>query len=383
MSWLRNWIDTYLLRRKVQRTEDGTVIIDLPADLYYRELAIYTAKSLIGNAISRSEIRVFENGKPIKNRDYYLLNVSPNANETSSVFWQKAINKMTEENEALIVEVGERLYLADSFTVERKNTIYGDVYSGVTVRGYTFDKIFTQQDAYLLKLNDVSIKTLLDGAYDSFGTIIASAAKAFKKANGQKYKLRINEVQAGNKDFEDKFQKMIDESLKPYLENDNAIYPEFEGYLLEPDKNMNSRTSEDFRKLKEDWFRTVSMAFHIPESIMTGNITNMAEVVEAFLSFGVNPYGDVITEALNKRGGLDNFLKGNYYKLDTSNINHKDIFKIASGIASLVSSGVFSIDDVLLELGREPLGESWSSAHYITKNFSEINQFLTSAEGGE
>ena len=51
------------------------ITISIPADIYYLELALYTASSLIGNAISRSEIKCFEDGKSVKNSDYFLSKV--------------------------------------------------------------------------------------------------------------------------------------------------------------------------------------------------------------------------------------------------------------------------------------------------------------------
>lgn len=58
MGVFRNFIERIIPLTK--RAADGTIIIDIPASLYYKELAIYTATSLISNAISRSEIRCYE-----------------------------------------------------------------------------------------------------------------------------------------------------------------------------------------------------------------------------------------------------------------------------------------------------------------------------------
>ena len=62
----------------VTGTNGETIVIDIPASIYYKELAIYTASSYLANAISMAEMRVFNKGKPVKDQDYYLLNVAPN-----------------------------------------------------------------------------------------------------------------------------------------------------------------------------------------------------------------------------------------------------------------------------------------------------------------
>lgn len=363
------------------RTKDSVVIVDIPASLYYKELAIHTAASLISNAISRAEIKCFVGGKPERNNDYYLLNVSPNRNEGSSVFWHKVINKVIRAGEALVVDAGGYLYCADSYTKQKEQPILGDIYAQVTTGNFTFGRTFTHNDYYRFTLDNINVKQLIDGMYDEYGKVLTAASKAFRQSNGQKYKIHIEGVRAGDKEFRKDFDEFIKEQIKQYVQSENAIYPEFDGYTLEPDKNLGSKNADDYIKLKNDLFQTVAGAFHIPESMMTGNITSMKEIVGAFLTFGVDPYADMISETLNKRGGVDNYAAGNYYVVDTSRIQHRDIFDIAAGVSALIGSGVYCIDETREEMGKEPLGTDWSQKHFITKNFEEIDRFLKM--GGE
>lgn len=387
MAWINDFLEKLFPVKEKYGPDASSVVIDIPAELYYKELAIYTASSLISNAISRSEIRTFERGIPVKKRDYYLLNVSPNMNETSSVFWHKVINRVIRNGEALVVEAGGSLYCADSYTRALERPILGDIYESVAVGNFTFNKKFDQSDSYLFRLDNINVRTLIDGMYAEYGKILSSAAKALKQSNGQKYKLHIDGVKAGDTEFNDEFNNFITKQLKTYMESDNAVYPEFDGYKLEADPtygNGKSGSASDFVALKKELFSSVAGAFHIPESMMTGNITNMADIIGSFLTFGADPYADMITEALNKEAGVDNFLAGNYYQVDTSRIMHRDAFDVAADVSNLISSGVKCIDEVREMLGDAPLNTDWSKKHFITKNFEEIERFLTSTEkGGE
>ena len=387
MAWISDFLEKLFPVKEKYGPDASSVVIDIPAELYYKELAIYTASSLISNAISRSEMRVFEKGKPVKNRDYYLLNVSPNRNETSSVFWHKVINRVIRNGEALVVEAGGYLYCADSYTRAVERPVLGDIYEMVAVGNFTFEKKFTQDDSYLFRLDNINVRQLIDGMYMEYGKILSSAAKALKQTNGQKYKLHIDGVKAGDTEFNNEFENFIKKQLKTYMESDNAVYPEFDGYKLEADPTYGSGKSgsaSDFVALKKELFSSVAGAFHIPESMMTGNITNMADIIGSFLTFGADPYADMITEALNKEAGVDNFLAGNYYQVDTSRIMHRDAFDVAADVSNLISSGVKCIDEVREMLGDAPLNTDWSKKHFITKNFEEIERFLTSTEkGGE
>ena len=385
MAWISDFLEKLFPVKQRVGGDPSAVVVNIPAELYYKELAIYTASSLISNAISRSEMRTFEKGLPVKKQDYYLLNVSPNRNETSSVFWHKVINKVIRDGEALVVEADGYIYCADSYGRAQERPILGDIYEGVTVGNFIFDKQFSQNDSYMFRLDNINVRLLIDGMYDQYGKILSAAAKNLKQTNGQKYKLHIDGVKAGDEEFNREFENYIKNQLKTYMESENAVYPEFDGYKLEADPiySGGSGSASDFVELKKELFSSVAGAFHIPDSMMTGNITNMADIIGSFLTFGVDPYADMITEALNKRAGLDNYVAGNYYQVDTSKIMHRDLFDVAADVSNLISSGVKCIDEVREMLGDAPLNTEWSKKHFITKNFEEIERFLSSAEGGE
>lgn len=387
MAWWSDFLERLFPVKEKVGGDPSAVVIDIPAELYYKELAIYTASSLISNAISRSEIRTFENGVPVKKSDYYLLNVSPNRNETSSIFWHKVINRVIRNGEALVVDVGGYLYCADGYARMAERPILGDIYDSVSIGNITLNKTFNERNSYMFRLDNINVKSLIDGMYLQYGKILTAAATALKQSNGQKYKLHIDGVKAGDAEFNKEFEDYVQKQLTTYMTSDNAVYPEFDGYKLEADPsygNGRGSSASEFVALKKELFSSVAGAFHIPESMMTGNITNMADIISSFLTFGVDPYADMITEALNKEAGLSNFVAGNYYQVDTSRILHRDAFDVAADVSNLISSGVKCIDEVREMLGDVPLNTDWSRRHFITKNFEEIERFLASTEkGGE
>lgn len=387
MSWVETLFTRWFNPAKSSAYKNAdSIIINIPAELYYKELSLYTVSSLIGNAISRSEILCYEKKQLVKNKDYYRLNVSPNKNETSSVFWHKVINNVIRKGKALVVEANDCLYCADSYCVKDERPITGDTYSNVVVGNFTFNKTFNQRNTYLFQLNNECAVELINGMYEEYSKILQAAAKAFRRHHCSKYKIHIAGAKAGDAEFQKEFNEIIAKQLQDYLGNDDTVYPEFDGYELKKDESINnSYSSKDFIELKKDLFDSVASVYHIPLSMMTGNITNIKDVAGQFLSFGVDPYGDMISEALNKGAGIDNYLEGNYYKVETSSLNHRDVFDIATAIAALISSGVYCIDEVREKLDAQPLNTDWSKKHYITKNFDEIQNACSSvpSEGGE
>ncbi|WP_254909259.1 phage portal protein [Clostridium tyrobutyricum] len=87
-------------------------------------------------------------------------------------------------------------------------------------------------------------------------------------------------------------------------------------------------------------------------------------------------------EATRKRYGKQDFMKGSYIKVDTTCIRHIDIFNISEPFDKLIASGGYSVDELRIKAGDVPLNTDWSTRHWITKNYQDINS-TENVEGGE
>lgn len=381
MSWFANWLGKIT---KVERF-GGTVIIDIPPSLYYKELALYTASSLIENAISKCEIKTYEKGEEVKKEDYFLLNVSPNKNENSSLFWHKVVRHMIREPEgALVVEIRGKLHCAESFSLREERPILGNLYDGVVLEGgLQLKKVFRADEVYLFKMEDQNAKHLIDGLYEDYGQLFQTAAKAFRDTNGRKFKFKVDGTKQGDEEFNRDFRENISKEIKAYMENEYATYVEYEGEVLEEQTEKQRTNSDDFIKIRKDMFELVGQALKIPQSLMTGNVTSVKDVLDVFLTLAVDPLADTITEVLNKRATAWEYMKGNYYKVDTGKIKHRDIFDLAPNIEKLIGSSVMNPDEVRAELDRNELKTDWSRRYYMTKNIARAEDVAEGLEGGE
>ena len=386
---IKTWFIDFLGNAKNDKGEIiESVIEEKIQEVYYKELAIQTAITLIANAIAKCEIKVYEKNREVKNKTYYTLNVSPNKNENSSQLWHKAIEKMVYDNESIIVEVGDGLYCADSYSVE-EYPIIGNLYKGVAIGNLQLNKTFKSEGVFRLQLNNAHIKKLIDGLYEQYGQLMSYAAKNYKKSNGTKYKLVLDQVKASDEKFQETYREVIQKQLKSFMENENAVYPQYKGYDLQDVSPTTNKDSSDFRNLRKEMFEIVAQAFQIPVSLMLGNITNMNEIVKIFLTFCIDPIADMISEEITRKisGDYDNWAKGNYVKVDTSTINHIDILDVAEKVDKLIASGPLCIDDIRELLGMQPLNTEFSRQHWITKNYDTVENRLIGDvkkdEGGE
>lgn len=369
MGFLTDW-----LNRQVGEANMESVGSKIEEQLYFKELALYIAKSYIANTISKCEFKVFEDGKEVQNELYYALNVDPNPNQSSSQFLNALINTLYDKNEALVIPHKSRLYIADGFTIE-KRPLKDNLFSNISVEEQTLGKPLKASDVFYFRLDDKGVKALIEGLYTTYGQLFAAACKAFKKRNGQKYKLLLDRGATGDKTFMDQFNNVIKTQLESFIENEDAVYPQFKGQDLQA-LPVVAQNSADVIALRKEIFEVTAQAFKIPLPMMYGNITNMQEIVKVYLTFCIDPLADMLGEELTRK--INTFETWNGGKkrvrVDTSRINHIDLLDVADKADKLISCGVASIDELRKVLDMEPLLTEFSQKHWITKNYSDVEQ---------
>lgn len=369
------------LGKKVDKAQIQAIYDNAEAEYSFKKLALYIAISYIANAITKCEFKHYKEKKEVKDEVYYALNVSPNINENSSQLWNKVINYLFEKGEALVVSVNGELFCADSFAVDEK-PIKGNVFSGVTVGTFQFNKRFHAKDVFYFKLDLQNVTKLFDETYEKYGKMLAYALNSYSRSNQKKYKLILKNIKAGDPVFKRDFEEVVKKQLENFIKNDNAVYPQFEGYNLEEfGTNIQTKDSSDVVALRKDVFETVASALKIPTAMMYGNMNNVTEVVNQFLTFAVDPVADMIEEELTRKTNtFETWSKGNYIEIDTTCINHIDILNVAEKVDKLISSGTCNIDEVRSKVGMNPLDTEFSKTHWITKNYSTSEEAL---KGGE
>lgn len=373
------------LGKKLSGSDIKTVIAEELEKTAFRELALHIAISYIANTLSKCEIKVYNEGAEVKDEWYYLLNVSPNPNQNASQFMNKVIETYFYGGGALCVEHNNHLYCADNFDLVDDNPLKEFVYTNVTFNSHEAKKRYPASKAFHFKLDNRDVKRLVDLLYTQYGTVMELAIQTFKRTNGKKYKLLLDDYRAGDAKFNELYETFLKANLKTFIDNDNAVYPKFKGMDLTEFSTATAGNSSDIIAMRKEIFETTAQAFKIPLPMMYGNITNMNEIVKVFLSICIDPIADMLSEELTRKiFTYDEWKKGNFIVVDTSCINHIDILEAADKADKLIGCGAFCVDDVLERCGKQPLNTDFSKAHFITKNYELANNVLKNiARGGE
>ena len=384
MGLLSNWLEK---RINLSDVESAKVIFDIEERLSTKALAFYIAQSYICETLSKCEIKHFVNGKETKDKMYYLLNVSPNVNENATELKTKYIHKLLYDGEALMFENKGHLYVADSFLIDYK-PLKGNVFNNITLENESRSFTRKAEDVFYNNLKDGELKRLVDSMLNDYSELLKYSFETYKSTNQEKYKLILDEVKMGDKDFNEKYAGVVKKQLESFINNQKSVYLQFKGYNLEEMKSPNGTTdSTDFRNIRKEIFEVTAQAFKMPVSMLYGNMTNVKDIISSFITFAIEPKAKMISEELTRKTGkFEDYQNGTYFDIDTTSIMYHDIFEIAPNVEKLISSGVYNIDGVLNKLGEQPLNTEFSKQHWITKNFDKIENLMngeTEVKGGE
>lgn len=367
------------------RARDGTsesllelLTIDVKK-LKISKLAIEKAVGMIAKAIAKSEFVVQRKDGREKDHIYYLLNVRPNANETATDFWMRAIRKMLTETECLICNIGGNLYIADTFT-KNGSVILPQTYKDVTIssNGETMQlgRVFSANEVLHLKSRNEKIKAYLETVIALYDETVSSMTAAKKLASTPKFELDMEAMQVIRKRNEDGTERQltIDEykkDIKKLLESDNIeIITNSSGLITKQLEIKTEISSEDIVKISKEIFTDVALAFDIPKAAFLGEITEKADSTNEFITYAVGWVVEVINDSMNaKLVGENDFLKGERIWVDMSKYKHVDVIESAANLDKLRSIG-FNFDEIREMIGWEPLNTDFSRERVITKNYT-------------
>ena len=375
------------------RTEEVSCaeLYEAAQEYQIRELCFWVCVNLIANALGRCEMRTFVGNEEVRGAEYYLWNVEPNTNQNSTAFWHKLVARLCQDNEVLIIPSnirghGDGIVIADDWEDPEEYPSRQNEYRSVRVGDMVYDKTFREREVMHLKLNHINMRPVIDGIYQSWYRMVAIAMKDFGWQHGQHWKVHVNQLAAGEEGWAQKFQEMISAQVKPFMDSEGAVLPEFDGYAYENVGGTRKGDTRDIKAMVEDIFNFTAQAFNIPAVLAAGKVEATADANNRFLTYCLDPICDQISEeAIRKRYGYELWREGNFLRLDSSSIIHFDLFANAANVEKLVGSGAFTINDILRAANQVPINEPWADEHYMTKNIaalSETVQALSAQEGG-
>lgn len=357
-------------------------------DIWLMKYAQHIVAERYGALLSKCEFKTYVNNELKRGDNYYLLNVQPNPNQSSSEFWKMVANKLICNLECLIIVTDDgNWYVADSFEkgdYQLKETHFKDVvvdiYDG-DVQAYKLTGEWFGDKAIYIKYSNKGAKELLTQMTTMYADLMDNVRKS--GSNKLKYLLNIDtsKLNGVEVDLNEEISRIVNEDFNKLVNDGNVIMPLFNGFdlkVLNQDNN-NAQNSSSANKSINDMYQSlmenVGQLYNVPVSVMKG--TYEENDMDDFLTFGLDPLADLIEEAINRKHyGKNNFRKGTYCTVDTKKIKHFDILTVSNAINKLISSGVYTINELRLILDEKPIEDDLGDLHWITRNYAVVGDYI-------
>lgn len=376
---LLDWLKGFFKRKK--EVTDNELFFQSGIDYFFKKIAVDTCIDLIASAISQCEIQTFEKGVKNRSNNYYLFNVEPNQNQNATNFLHELVRRLVYDNECLVVMINKQLYIASNFNREEQ-ALKENKYTEVMIGDYKLSDTFDESEVMYFELRNEKITNVIDGMYESLGRLLISSMNYYKRKNNKRLLIKGDFLRPQD----DETQEAIDELFEGQLKNwfdpnvEGSAFQLQEGYDLDDMSDgqtgtNNAGLSRDIAALIDDIFNYVAMRFNVPRGLLKGDVSDLEGQIESFLMFSVNPISELIQDEINRTVySKEEYLKRTYVKIDTTKIKVIDISKIATALDKVFAIGGMNINDVLEELGREPINEEWANHRYVTKNYQRVDK---------
>lgn len=366
-------------------TPVGEEIARDAAALYFKSAAIDTAISYVTGALASSEVRTYDHDEEKRGVLYHLLNLRPNPNQNAAQFKAQFFYNLMYWGEALAVLVKDHLYVADGFAVD-KVQFGNNMFRSVSVEGLNCGIDFSADECLYMTYDNKRSRKLIDGMYSEYAQLMSSATESFKAASGTKWILTVDRSPTGTREFAKKDQEEQADpknALQMFMRKANSVYRQTRGQSLER-VDVNGCSADDIIKIRKDAYESTAGIYKIPPPMIFGNMTNLNDNVDAFLTFAIKPLAKQFEEELTSKFiDAPSWGEGSRLVVDTSRIKFVDIFEIAAPIAQLVGSG-FSLDEMRGQIDWPLIGTEQSQEHLITRNFGPLDEvFRELSQGGE
>lgn len=342
------------------------------AALNIEELALFSVIDLISSVGAMCEWRFYNNRQRVEQEDWYTWNFSPNPDQDGAEFKRLLFARMLRFNEALVFEQDGSYYIAETFSREQDG-FRPALYTGISYQGQSVTKTLGEQDVLHFRLaasgQAWALQNNIRGLYSS---AMEEAWDKYRKSGGKSGILKVGTQARGSKNYEKDFETLMNDRFKRFFESKNAVLPLFDGYdyVAQNGPSSQKSTSEvsDIGTLLQQAQVTACNPYHVPPSILRGEVTNLEDAVNSMLTFAVKPAFKTVEAEYNRKMFGREMLKGRRMQISTVGIKSVDILAQASNAEKLVQNRLYNANGVREIFGDEPISEKWADEYVITKN---------------
>ncbi|MEB8418979.1 phage portal protein [Enterococcus casseliflavus] len=372
-------LDIFKKNNEIDWMLDYEFIENLAQRPYLKTMAKNTVLDFVARTMSTLEVK-------FKNKDgtadwEYILNVRPNNDMSAATFWEKFFYRLLDDNEVLVIFTDDnQMLIADDYYRE-EYAVYEDTFSMVSVKNYTFKKVFKMSEVIFLQYNNEELEKFTKGLFDDYIELFGRILEICMRNNQIRASVGIAATGSVNsekgKDGTDKserLQNFINKIYKSFRTNSVAIVPKLKGFEYEEYTNkqgVSNQSLEELNKMKSSLIDDIANAVGVPTALIYGEKVELDSNIKAFRQLCIAPLVNKLQdELIAKIISRQEYISGK--RIEIINVLPKDILEYATQIDKLISSGTFLRDEVRNTLGYDPLANGEGQHLIMTKNYQKV-----------
>lgn len=333
-------------------------------DLHLRQYAVHTVVDRIINVCLLAQFQSEDSSNFL-----YKLNYKPNPYENGNEFKRKIITNMIYNGECVIVKPFDDYYVAESFTYDDKTKLFT-----VTTEYSTIEKTYSVDDVIHVRYNNVKFEEFLRTLRQSYDKLYKRVLEVQMRQQQIRVYAPFKGVSAKNEENNKRFMNFLS-GMKKQLENESiAVVPRQDDYDVEEhSQNYLGRSAEELGVIENMYVKQVANILQVPPLLFSGDLADTSEHSKNFVRWCVKPIMNEIANEFNAKQTKSS-LKDNLITVNTIECVYVSEFEMARDVEKMIGSGVWTIDDVLVLLGKKRQKAKDTTRRYLTKNIGIIEQ---------
>lgn len=349
------------------------------ARAYLKIMAKNTVLDFVARTMSTLEVK-FKNKNDTADWDY-ILNVRPNSDMSAATFWEKFFYRLLDDNEVLVIFTEDnQLLIADDFS-RTEYAVYDDVFTGVAVKNYVFQKSFSMSDVIYIEYNNDKLERFTKGLFDDYSELFGRILEIAMRNNQIRGSVSIDttgnineEKGKDGKTRSERLQEYIDKVYNAFKTKSVAIVAKIKGFDYEEYTNkqgVSNQSLDELNKMKTSLIDDIANAIGVPTALIYGEKAELDSNIKAFRKLCIAPLVKKLQDELTaKIITRQEYGKGERIKV--SKVLPISILDNATQIDKVVSSGTFLRDEVREEVDYDALPNGEGQRLIMTKNYQKV-----------
>ncbi|MFF9835414.1 phage portal protein [Enterococcus casseliflavus] len=352
---------------------------DESARAYLKIMAKNTVLDFVARTMSTLEVK-FKN--KVGTADWeYILNVRPNNDMSAATFWEKFFYRLMDDNEVLVIFTEDnQLLIADDFS-RTEYAVYDDVFTGVTVKNYVFQKSFNMSDVIYIEYNNDKLDRFTKGLFEDYSELFGRIIEIAMRNNQIRGSVSINATATANekkdengKTRTEKLQEYVDKIYQAFKTKSVAIVAKVKNIDYEEYTNkqgVSNQSLDELNKMKTSLIDDVANAIGVPTALIYGEKAELDSNLQAFRKLCIAPLMKKLQDELMAKIITKKEYK-NGERIKVSKVLPVSILENATQIDKIVSSGTFLRDEVREVTDYDPLPNGEGQQLIMTKNYEKV-----------